>query len=61
MTDIPDSPDIRKMERFGTLHPEETDDYPICPVCGKACETMYTDKHGEVLGCDNCVMVRTMI
>ena len=53
--DIPDHPDIRMMERYGTLHPEEDDFVPFCPICGKECDTVYTDKDGEVLGCDNCV------
>lgn len=53
--DIPDHPDIRMMEQYGTLHPEEDDYVPYCPICGKECDTVYTDKDGEVFGCDNCV------
>ncbi len=30
--DIPDHPDIRKMELFGTLDPDE-DESPVCPIC----------------------------
>lgn len=53
--DIPDHPDIRMMERYGTLHPEEEEFVPYCPVCGKECETVYTDNDGDVIGCDCCV------
>lgn len=54
--DIPDHPDIRKMEMYGTLHPEEDEDeYPVCPLCGEECDTMYTTACGDVLGCDCCV------
>ena len=27
-----------------------------CPVCGREyCETIYTDKFGEVVGCNECL------
>lgn len=54
MIDIPDHPDIRKMERDGTL--SEADDFtPYCPICGEECETLYADRTGDVIGCDMCV------
>lgn len=53
--DIPDHPDIRKMEMYGTLHPEETEEEPVCPICGKECETIYIDIDNDVCGCDQCV------
>ena len=54
MIDIPDHPDIRKMEALGTLDPDD-DEAPVCPICYEECDTMYTDMNGEVLGCDCCV------
>ncbi len=27
---------------------------PVCPVCGKACETIYYAGN-DLLGCDNCI------
>lgn len=29
--------------------------YPICPVCGEECETIYKARHGSVVGCDVCI------
>ena len=54
LPDIPDHPDIRKMEAYGTLNPED-DFIPHCPVCGEECETLYQDCNREIVGCDNCV------
>lgn len=28
---------------------------PVCPFCGKECETLYADKDGVTFACDNCV------
>ena len=53
MLDIPDHPDIQRMERDGALFPELPD--PTCPICGKECETIYQDETGDVIGCDCCV------
>lgn len=53
--DIPDHPDIRKMELYGTLHPEETEIDPVCPVCQEECETIYLDANGDCCGCNLCV------
>lgn len=54
--DLPDHPDIRKMELYGTLHPEEEEGpEPICPVCQEECETIYLDANGDCCGCNLCV------
>ena len=34
--------------------PEKEYDPPVCPVCGKECDTVYK-RDGEILGCDVCV------
>lgn len=28
---------------------------PVCPVCGKECETLYQTKADGIIGCDNCI------
>lgn len=48
---IPDHPDIRRMEREG--YPDEPP--VVCPVCGKECETLFKDWNGDIVGCDNCI------
>lgn len=53
--DLPDGPILRRLERFGTVCPEEDDETPICPICRDECETMYVSIAGDVLGCDCCV------
>lgn len=51
---LPDHPVIRNMERTGT--PDgEPEVYPICPICGQTCDTIYKDRENEIVGCDNCV------
>lgn len=30
-------------------------DVPRCPICGQECETIYLDKDGAVVGCDDCM------
>lgn len=36
--------------------PEEKYVEPICPICGKSCETFYkTSNELEIIGCDFCV------
>lgn len=56
--EIPDHPDIRKMELYGTLNPEEEVREPECPVCGAVCETIYCDPYGSAVGCDQCISPR---
>lgn len=29
--------------------------WPVCPVCGCECETVYKDKYGDIFGCNECV------
>lgn len=56
MIDLPDHPVIRNMERTGYpdgVAPEETH----CPICGKACDTIYT-ADGEIVGCDECIRIK---
>lgn len=36
------------------LDPPEYDP-PICPVCGSECDTLYRDKFGDIVGCDECI------
>lgn len=51
---IPDAPWIREAELNGV--PPYDDPDRSCPVCGRErCETIYTDMHGEVVGCDECL------
>lgn len=51
---IPDHPVIRNMERTGYPDGKEPE-YPICPVCDQETDTYYKDKHGDIVGCDNCI------
>lgn len=37
------------------LEPPEECGGPHCPRCGEECETLYRDRYGEVVGCENCV------
>jgi hypothetical protein len=54
-----DHPDIVNCERYG--YPDGPRKRPICPVCGEECDTYYRDntyridRHGEILGCENCI------
>lgn len=54
MEQIPDAPYIRDAERNG-MPPYDDDPEPVCPVCGKKCETIYTDDNDDVVGCDWCI------
>ncbi len=51
---VPDHPVIRNMERTGWPDGKEQG-YPRCPVCGAECDTVYVDRHRDVLGCERCV------
>ena len=46
-------PEITKALRTGYPHGEPK--WPICPVCGKECETIYMDRDGEIFACDECL------
>lgn len=52
---IPDHPVIQNMERTGYPDGKEPI-YPICPVCGNECETVYIDQDDTIVGCDMCVV-----
>lgn len=30
-------------------------EYPICPICGEECETIYRNSDYEIVGCDECM------
>lgn len=47
-----DHPDIERLMRTG-----ETGRgiYPMCPICGSECETIYRDRMGSCVGCDECL------
>lgn len=51
---VPDHPVIAAMERTGTPDGKEPA-YPICPICGAECDTVYKDKHRDIFGCNFCV------
>lgn len=51
---LPDHPVIRNMERTGYPDGKEPK-WPICPVCDEETATYYKDKHGDIVGCDNCI------
>jgi formylmethanofuran dehydrogenase subunit B len=51
MNQIPDAPWIRDAEQNGWETGEEIE----CPVCGKACDTIYFDAFGSEIGCENCI------
>lgn len=51
---MPDDPIISCMEKTG-YPPWHDEREPICPVCGKPCETVYKDRTGDIVGCDECL------
>ena len=54
MEQIPDDPRIREAEMYG-MPPYDDDPEPTCPICGKECETIYTNVDGDAVGCDECL------
>ena len=46
-------PQITKALETG--YPNGEPKWPRCPVCGKECEEIYMDKHGDIFACDECV------
>ena len=52
MKEIPDAPEIRRMERLGMMRAERE---PRCPVCGAVCEWLYLYRGYDPVGCDRCV------
>ena len=51
---IQDAPWIREAERWGA--PPYDDPVTTCPVCGRDCETIYSDMYGDAVGCDKCLL-----
>lgn len=49
-----DHPVIENCERTGWPDGKEPT-YPLCPVCGEECETIYRNRAGEIFGCDGCI------
>ena len=54
MIQIPDHPVIRNMMRAGTPDGKASE-YPVCPVCGSECDTVYRQDNGEIVGCEECL------
>ncbi len=53
MEQLPDAPWIRDAERYGADEAPEI----RCPCCGEKCELIYTDRDGDAVGCDECLMI----
>lgn len=56
---IPDHPIIRNLERTGYPFGKEPES-PTCPVCGSTYFEIYTDRDGDVFGCDECIIKKTV-
>ena len=54
-TNLPDHPDTQRLEKYGTLNPEEEEKEVVCPICGKIAERFFFDCDGTLFGCDVCV------
>ena len=51
---LPDHPVILNCECTG--YPDGKDpEFPICPICGKECDTVYRNSDREIVGCSECV------
>ena len=41
------------------LEPAEREEFiPVCPICGRECDTLYLDKDRDVAGCDRCITLK---
>ncbi|MBQ9251605.1 MAG: hypothetical protein IJ188_03095 [Clostridia bacterium] len=49
--DIMDDPRIRETEMFGMPEGPEV----LCPICGKATDTFYRGRDGDIFACNNCL------
>lgn len=47
-------PDITAAERTGYPAGKEPR-WPVCPVCGAECDTIYRNKKSEIVGCYECL------
>ena len=56
MEHLLDHPIIRNCEETG-FPDRRKDDEPICPICGDECCTIYKNREGEILGCDECISI----
>lgn len=52
-----ENPIIANTERTGYPDGKEPQ-YPICPICGAECETIYQDRYGAYAGCDVCMKTK---
>lgn len=34
-------------------NPPDEEPMPVCPICGQETDTLYLNRDGEVVGCDN--------
>lgn len=50
-------PDITRANLTG--YPHGDPEYPICPLCGAECETIYINGYGEIIGCDDCTRTKS--
>lgn len=50
-----DDPIIRSLENTGLAPWQSELKQPRCPVCDKECETIYLNKDGDPVGCDECL------
>ena len=57
---IPDDPIIRSMEKTGFPPWIDAED-PRCPICGEICETVYKNKMGDIVGCEECLTAHDAI
>lgn len=53
LSNIPDHPDIRRCLCSGYARPKP--DMPRCPECGEEVNEFYKNRHGEIIGCEECV------
>ena len=52
---VPDHPTIKNCENTGYPDGREAKE-PICPRCGRECDTIYYDvRYGDIVGCENCI------
>ena len=54
---IANAPYIREAEMYG-MPPYDEPPEPVCPICGKECETIYMNKDKDVFGCDVCIRIQ---
>jgi hypothetical protein len=47
-------PEITRCERTG-FPDNRKDEEPTCPICGGECDTIYKDREGEIVGCNECL------